>query len=117
MAVTPRPEPDDPALPEVVRKMVRLADSFFLGAKHLSSKPYAIHGPVCIDERFRGKGVYSALNKATRQAYRGQFDHAVLFVSVENPRSLHTASSKLPAKTMGRFMADGHEFHLLVMDF
>lgn len=117
MAVTPRPDPEDPRLPAVVREMVRLADSNLADGKFLATRPYAIHGPVCIDERFRGKGVFSAFHQATRNAYRNLYDRAVLFVSVDNPRSLHTATAKLGARTMGRFFAEGAEFHLLVMEF
>ncbi len=117
MAVTPPPAVDKPGLPAVVREMVRLAESVALGGKALAKQAYCLHGPVCIDERFRGQGIFSAFEVVTRKAYWGRYQYAVLFVSVDNPRSLHTVTTKLGARDLVVFTAEGKSYHLLAFEF
>ena len=41
----------------------------------------------------------------------------MLFVSAENPRSLHTTTTKLGATPLADFQADGHNYHFLAFPF
>lgn len=56
--------------------------------KKLSQMQTIITGPVCIDESWRGKGVIERLYEALYQELHGEYNAAVVFVSVENPRSI-----------------------------
>lgn len=117
MVVTPPPDPSEPGLPAVIKEMTDLAETLEMNGTPIARQRFAIHGPVCIAEEARGRGVYSSLHAATRDAYRDRFALAVLFVATDNPRSLHTTSTKLGAQPLAEFEADGRRFHFLAFNF
>ena len=117
IAVIDPPAWADPDLPPVVRAMTELAQTVEMNGAPIASQRYALRGPVCIGAELRGRGVYSAFNAATREAYRDRYDIGVLFVSANNPRSLHTATHKLGAHDLEVFEADGERFHFLAFEF
>jgi len=117
IAVVPPPEPTDPDIPQLVRAMVELAQTVELNGTPIAAQRYALRGPVCIGPELRGRGVYAAFNSMTLEAYRHRYDVGVLFVSAENPRSLHTATHKLGARKLAAFDADGKHFHFLAFNF
>ena len=83
----------------------------------IAQQRFAIRGPVLVDESARGRGVYSGFNAVMRQAYRDRFDVGVLFVSADNPRSLHTTTTKLGAEPLADFEVAGHQYVLLAFEF
>lgn len=117
IAVTAPPAWAGPDLPPVVRAMTELAQTVEMNGASIASQRYALRGPVCIGAELRGRGVYSAFNTATREAYRDVYDIGILFVSANNPRSLHTATHKLGAQDLAFFEADGEHFHFLAFEF
>lgn len=117
IAVIAPPDLTDPDLPPVVRALTELAQTVEMNGASIASQNYALRGPVCIGAELRGRGVYSAFNAATREAYRDVYDIGVLFVSANNPRSLHTATHKLGAHDLAVFDADGEHFHFLAFEF
>lgn len=117
IAVTAPPAWADPDLPPVVRAMTELAQTVEMNGASIASQRYALRGPVCIGAELRGRGVYSAFNTATRESYRDIYDIGVLFVSANNPRSLHTATHKLGAQDLTVFEAGGEHFHFLAFEF
>jgi hypothetical protein len=117
IAVVAPPDPTDPDIPEVTRGMVQLARTVKMNGRPIADQRYALRGPVCISPELRGRGVYSAFNAVTLQAYRDRYDIGVLFVSADNPRSLHTTTGKLGATDLAMFDADGKRFHFLAFEF
>ena len=117
MAVTPPPDPAESALPAVIKGMLDLAETLEMNGVPITRQRFAIHGPVCIAEEARGRGVYSELHAVTRKAYRDRFDLGVLFVAADNPRSLHTTTTRLGALPLAVFEADGRRFHFLAFEF
>ena len=45
------------------------------------------------------------------------FDTGVLFVSTENPRSVHTTTTKLQAESLTIFEVDGKKYHFMAFSF
>lgn len=117
MAVIPPPNPSETGLPEPLKRMLDLTETLEMNGTPIARRRFAVHGPSCIAKELRGKGVYSALHAATLQAYRDRFDLAVLFVAADNPRSLHTTTTKLGAQSLAVFEADGRQFHFLAFEF
>ncbi len=117
IVVTAPPDPSATNLPPIVRAIVDLAGTLEFGGGPIASQRYALRGPVCISTAARGQGVYTAFNAATGAAYRDRFDIGLLFVSAENPRSLHTTTAKLGAQVLTEFEADGKRYHLLAFRF
>lgn len=117
MVVIAPPDPTETSLPAVLREMLLLTETLKMNGKPIAQQRYAVHGPVCIAEEVRGHGVYSSLDEVTREAYRDRFDLGVLFVAADNPRSLHTTSTRLGARSLAEFEADGRRFHFLAFEF
>ncbi len=55
--------------------------------------------------------------QATREAYRERFDLGVLFVAADNPRSLHTTTTKLEAEPLAIFEVHARQYHFLAFRF
>lgn len=87
----------------ILGTMLELTETLSFEGRPLAEQRVAFRGPVLIDRAARGRGLYSAFNAVTREAYRGRFEVAVLFVAADNPRSLHTTSTKLGAETLATF--------------
>ncbi|MGV1089436.1 MAG: hypothetical protein ACOYBX_15770 [Mycobacterium sp.] len=117
MVVIPPPDPSEKGLPAVLKGMLDLAETLEMNGTPIARQRFAVHGPVCIAEELRGQGVYSDFHAATLEAYRDRFDLAVLFVAADNPRSLHTTTTKLGAQSLAVFEADGRPYHFLAFEF
>lgn len=101
----------------ILSALLELAESLEFDGQSIAQLRFALRGPVCIDQAARGRGVYSAFNAATQAAYRERFDLGVLFVAVDNPRSLHTSTAKLGAKSLAVFEVDSQQYHFLAFRF
>lgn len=117
MIVSAPPNPAEPGLPAVLKGLLDLAQTLEMNGTPIARRRFAVHGPVCIAEEVRGRGVYSALHQATREAYRDRFDLGVLFVAADNPRSLHTTTTKLDARSLAEYEADGRRYRFLAFEF
>ena len=104
-------------MPPIVRAVTDLAQTVQMNGRPIAAQRYALGGPVCIGAELRGRWVYSAFNEVTREAYRDQFDVGVLFVAVDNPRSLHTPTDKLGAQPLATLEVDSRRFHFLAFSF
>lgn len=100
-----------------IRALLDLAETTSFHGCPIASRRFAVRGPVLIDESARGRGIYTAFNAAAREAYRDRFDIGVLFVAADNPRSLHTTTTKLGAEPLAEFEIGGRRFLFLAHDF
>ena len=117
IAVTDPPARTTPGLPPIVTAMLDLAETIEFNGAPIAAQRYALRGPVVIDQQARGCGIYTAFNVATALAYRDRFDIGVLFVSTDNPRSLHTTTTKLGAEPLAVFEVEGGTYHFLAFSF
>ena len=117
IVVTAPADPTETGLPPIVRAMLDLAQTLEWNGKPIALQRFAFRGPVCIGAEIRGRGVYSAFNAVTAKAYHDRFDLGVLFVAADNPRSIHTTTSKLDAQSLAVFEADGRPYHFMAFDW
>ncbi len=117
IVVTPAPVQVEPGIPPITRAVLELAQVLEFRGVPIARQRWAFRGPVLVDTSLRGRGVYTAFNDVTRQAYRDRYDVGVLFVAADNPRSLHTTTTKLGAQVLAEFEADGHRYHFLAYPF
>lgn len=117
IAVTEPPPRSTPGLPPLMTAMLDLAEVTEFDGAPIAAQRYALRGPVLIGEQARGRGIYTAFNTVTAMAYRDRFDIGVLFVSTDNPRSLHTTTTKLGATPLAVFEAGGGTYHFLAFSF
>ena len=116
IAVTDPPAPSQVSSP-IARAVLDLAGELEFNGKPIAQSRFALRGPVCIAEAARGRGLYSAFNAATQAAYHERFELGVLFVAADNPRSLHTTTTKLGAKSLAVFEVDSANYHFLAFNF
>ena len=74
------------------------------GGKQLIGYKVAMYGPVCVDEKFSGRGIAQMLFDLARQTLglRG-FDFGLLFIDQQNARSMHVHLHKLSVKPIDTF--------------
>ncbi len=101
----------------IVRAMLDLAETLEFNGRPIAQQRFAFRGPVCIDESARGRGLYSKFNAVTGAAYRDRYDLGMLFVAADNPRSMHTSTTKLGAESLAVFEAGGKQYHFLAFNF
>lgn len=117
IVVTALPRQADMAPGSFTRAMLDLTQVTSFRGRLLAAQRVACRGPVLIAEQARGRGIYTAFNAVTRAAYRDQFDVGVLFVAADNPRSLHTTTTKLGAEPLAEFEVAGRRYHFLAYAF
>lgn len=117
IVITAPPASPASGLPPILAAMQELTQTLEFDGAPIAGQRYAFRGPVCIAAEARGSGVYSRFNAVTGAAYRDRYDVGVLFVSADNPRSLHTTTAKLGARVLAEFAADGKHFHFLAFAF
>jgi hypothetical protein len=117
IAVTDPPDRDTADLPPIVRAILDLAETIEVNGKPIAAQRWGLRGPVCIDEAFRGCGIYGAFNAITGECYRDRYDLGVVFVAADNPRSLHTTTTKLGAQQLAEFVVASARYHFLAFDF
>lgn len=117
IVVSPPPQPHATGVSALMRAMTDMAQTISFGGRPITQQRYAVRGPVLIDRSARGQGLYSAFNAVTREAYRDRYDLGVLFVSADNPRSLHTTSTKLGAEDLGTFEVDSRQYHFMAFAY
>lgn len=117
IAVTPPPIDTGAHNPPIIDAMLALAETLTVSGRPIAQQRYAIRGPVIIDRAARGQGLYTAFNAVTCDAYRDRFDFGVLFVSADNPRSLHTTTTKLGARSLAVFEVNSRQYHFMAFNF
>lgn len=117
IAVTDPPTGPQSDSSPIIGAMLRLAATLDFQGKPIAQQRFALRGPVLIEPAARGRGLYSAFNAVTRDVYRKRFDLAVLFVAADNPRSLHTTTTKLGAQSLAIFDVDSRQYHFMAFAF
>jgi len=94
--------------------LISLCDELLYKGKPLSSYRYYLSNPICIDKGFRGTGVYTEICNHLAQFTVPDYDIAIGFISSANYRHLR-AVRKLNVEIVGKFVADGEEFVIIVV--
>lgn len=101
----------------IAQAMLGLTATLDFNDRPIAEQRFALRGPVLIDRSARGQGIYAAFNEVTRRAYADRFDLGILFVAADNPRSLHTTTTKLGATPLATFEVQAKEYHFLAYPF
>lgn len=84
-----------------------------LSGKPLASPATAIYGPVCVDQRDRGHGVFGSLIQQLKNDLRGRFELAAGFIAKDNARSLAAHVDGAGMTLLGEFEFDGRGFWIV----
>lgn len=97
--------------PLMTHMLKRLKDKNFEGLPVLSS--CFIYGPVCIDSRYRGKGILEGLFVLLKQTLKADYALGIAFVSHLNTRSFNAHTAKLKMKVIDDFEYLRGQYHTL----
>jgi hypothetical protein len=74
------------------------------------------YGPVCIDGKWRGKGVLPQLFEGMRQVWVKKHPLSLTFINQINERSLVAHTRKLGWDNIGTFQFNGNSYYFLAYD-
>jgi GNAT superfamily N-acetyltransferase len=78
----------------------------------LVAQRWYVMGQVCVDEAWRGCGVFDRLFEEHRRRYAGQFDWLVTEIATRNPRSLK-AHARVGFVEIDRYADDTDEWSVV----
>ena len=82
-----------------LKEMILHLDEVIYNNKKLSEYKYYVMGQICIDDAYRGKGVFEMLYHQHKKLFQNEYDFIVTEISTKNKRSLR-AHEKLGFKTI-----------------
>lgn len=94
----------------VVSKMIESYDRASFEGKPLTEYKTYAYGPVCIDRRYRRKGLLRGLYEAQRNDLAGQFEVGVALIARDNPHSMEAHVKGLGMTEAGEFEVNGKLF-------
>lgn len=71
-----------------LRDMFQEIETGFYNGKPLRESRYFVMGQICVDEEFRGKGIFKRLYHQMREQMSADFDFVITEVSVRNGKSM-----------------------------
>jgi len=87
-----------------------------LRGRALQSYASFVYGPVCVDRRFRGRGLLRGLYRALRAEAAGKFEIGVAFVAQDNTHSLAAHVQGLGMCDAGSFEFDARRYRILAFE-
>jgi hypothetical protein len=106
-------------MPRQARVLVPLIEPMFArldSLEALAGRPWYVMGQVCVDERWRGHGVFGRLYDEHRNRYAGQFDWLVTEIATNNPRSLQ-AHARVGFVEIDRYADDTAQWSVVGLRF
>lgn len=111
------------AMPESFRNTIPVLvpmfeemDSLRYGGEKLSGN-YIVSGQVCVDEAFRGQGVFGGLYASYQEFYQTEFKYLLTEISQRNQRSLK-AHQRVGFETIHSYQApDGEVWDIVLWDW
>lgn len=97
----------------LVSKIIERFPITFFQTKPISDYRAFISGPTCIDESFRGLGIYEGLFKEMMKAVKTRFEIGVTFISESNKRSLAAATKKLGMEVIDKITFNENSYIVL----
>ncbi|MBK7805087.1 MAG: GNAT family acetyltransferase [Saprospiraceae bacterium] len=74
------------------------------------------YGPVCIDEKYRGTGLFNLLFEGMRIEMAKRFPIGLTFINQVNSHSYHAHTKKLGLEMIETFSFNGNEYYTLAFD-
>jgi len=78
----------------------------------LAAQRWYVMGQVCVDEAWRGRGLFGKLYDEHRNRFAGQFDWLVTEIAMRNPRSLK-AHARVGFVEIDRYVDDTDEWSVV----
>ena len=105
------------------KEVVPILKPMFLSFEHilykgkiLSDYKYYVMGQICIDEAYRGQGIFGKLYLKHKEVYNSSFDLCLTEVSTSNARSMR-AHEKVGFKNLKTYKDGKNEWNILCWDW
>ncbi|MFZ2149932.1 MAG: GNAT family N-acetyltransferase [Minisyncoccia bacterium] len=85
--------------------------------KPLKDYKYCILTQVCVDKKYRGRGILEKLYGELKTKLSDKYELGVSEISSNNPRSLHVHLNKIGLKVAEQYSAEGKDWHIVILDF
>jgi GNAT superfamily N-acetyltransferase len=105
-------------MPVQCRSLIPILEPMFqrLDALGMTGQRFYVMGQICVDRRWRGKGVFDLLYQAHRRHLRARFDCSVTEVATRNTRSMR-AHERVGFTVIDRYRDATDEWVLLRWDW
>ena len=97
----------------VLVPMFEQLDTLVFENKKLAEARYFVMGQICIDKKYRGKGIFAGMYGEMKNRMSGDFDYIITEVAAANPRSLR-AHEKVGFKTIHQYF-DGENWEVVLL--
>lgn len=92
-------------------------DQLSYHGKKLDEYHYIVVGQICVDEHYRGQGIFDKMYEAYRALLSPKYDFAITEIARRNHRSLR-AHARVGFETIHEFTApDGEEWNIVVWNW
>lgn len=99
----------------ILEPMFQKIEELSYQGKPLRDYRFVAMGQICIDEDFRGLGVFADLYKGIKQQTAGRFDLCITEVALRNPRSMR-AHAKVGFENVAQYQDEIDYWALLLWD-
>ena len=86
------------------------------GGVSITDYKFYVMGQICIDERYRGRGVFDSLYNKHKELLQSDYELCVTSVSTRNQRSMR-AHERVGFETVNTFVDSTDEWNILVWKF
>lgn len=74
------------------------------------------YGPVCVDKKYRGKGILENLFELSRQNMSVKYPYLITFINKINTRSFNAHTKKLQLEVIKEFTYNNNNYYELIYD-
>ncbi len=99
-----------------LKAMIDQLETLMYNNKKLSEYAYYVMGQICIDQAYRGKGVFGMLYQQHKKIFEKDFDFVITEISTANKRSLR-AHEKVGFKTIYSYRDVVDEWDVVLWDW
>ena len=99
-----------------LKAMINHLETLNYGHKNLGDYNYYVMGQVCVDNAYRGKGVFSMLYEEHKRLFRSKYDFVITEISPINKRSI-AAHEKTGFKTIHTYRDNLDEWNVVLWDW
>lgn len=71
------------------------------------------YGPVCVDKKYRGTGLFEEVFKASLDSMSDRYPYMVTFINKINPRSYAAHTDKVHMTEIGGFQFNNNNYYLM----
>jgi len=105
-------------MPVECRSFIPILEPMFerLDSLGIGRQRFYVMGQICVDKRWRGRGVFDLLYFAHRRHLRGEYDCVVTEVAMRNTRSLR-AHERIGFQVIDRYRDETDDWALLRWDW